>query len=120
MNELKKEYLKEFGARVRMKRKEKGLTMEEFSIACGYTNRSAAYNIEVGRQEVTMSKLQKIAEVLEVSPIWLQTGKEADEKVYIEVSKEELTHSEKELLTAFRKMTVSEQELIVRLLNKES
>ena len=55
------------GERIRQRRVELGLTQEELAIAAGYKSRSSINKIENSR-EVTLKKIKKIANILDVTP----------------------------------------------------
>jgi transcriptional regulator with XRE-family HTH domain len=71
----RKQYMKEFGQRVKMYREKLGMTQRELSIKAGYVNgtnpASTIYKIENGQIEVTQTKVAEIAEALGVEPYQL-------------------------------------------------
>lgn len=73
--EQRKQYMKEFGQRVKMYREKLGMTQRELSIKAGYVNgtnpASTIYKIENGQIEVTQTKVAEIAEALGVEPYQL-------------------------------------------------
>ena len=64
----------EFGQRVRELRTSKGMTQQELSDKCGYTDRSAIGHIERGDIDVPLSVIKTLAKALEVSPEYLAFG----------------------------------------------
>lgn len=125
MTEERKNYLIEFGERVRKARKAKGLTMEELAEMTGYTNRSSIATIEKGRSDISHSKVLKIAEALEVSPFYLLFGEEGVEvntesiENIPEASKNlKLSDKELELLMNFRSMSGAEQDFLIKMTKK--
>lgn len=114
----KEETLKEFGARVKRLRIERGLTMDEFAKRCGYNNRSTAYMIETGKQDVPLSKLKEIASVLGVDTYYLWFGEEKTNKTTTESKTIEVTDSELELLVEFRKLSGQEQDFLIKIMKK--
>jgi transcriptional regulator with XRE-family HTH domain len=76
------EAMKIFGGRVRNRRQELGLSMDELAKKVGYTGqagRTSIYKIETGRQDVPASKVKAIAAALETSEAYLM-GVEIREK----------------------------------------
>lgn len=66
----KKEYLKAFGERICQLRTERNMSQDELARKCGYTSdnaRSSIQKIEAGRNDPPASKIQAIANALEVS-----------------------------------------------------
>lgn len=70
--EQRKQYLKEFGQRVKYYREKLGMTQRELSLKSGYVNgtnpASTIYKIENGQIEITQTKIAEIAEALGVEP----------------------------------------------------
>lgn len=82
MTNEKMEAMKIFGGRVRNRRQELGLSMDELAKKVGYTGqagRTSIYKIETGRQDVPASKVKAIAAALETSEAYLM-GVEIKEK----------------------------------------
>lgn len=71
----RKQYLLEFGRRVRMYRELKGLTQEELAVKAGYVvgkNPSGTISkIERGCMEITQSKCAELAKALDIKPYQL-------------------------------------------------
>jgi repressor LexA len=66
----KKEYLKAFGERICQLRTERNMSQDELARKCGYISdnaRSSIQKIEAGRNDPPASKIQAIANALEVS-----------------------------------------------------
>lgn len=59
------------GAKIKQKRLELGMSQREFSQKVGYTDHSIVTRIESGQVDLPLSKVKKIAEVLNVSIPWL-------------------------------------------------
>lgn len=59
------------GAKIKQKRLELGMSQREFSQKVGYTDHSIVTRIESGQVDLPLSKLKKIAGVLDVSIPWL-------------------------------------------------
>ncbi|MBQ0113722.1 MAG: helix-turn-helix transcriptional regulator [Bacteroidales bacterium] len=115
----KKEYSKEIGARIKALRIERGITMEDFAKAIGYTSKTSTYNLEQGRQLISVPVLKKIAEVLNVSLYYLEFGEEPPKEILIERhSLSDITDLEYDLLLYFRKLSDVEKSAIVNILKK--
>ena len=67
----KRDYLLIVGGRIKELRKKRGLSQEELSKLCEYNSRSTINKIEMGINDIPLSKIQKIADVLNVSPVVL-------------------------------------------------
>ena len=59
------------GAKIKQKRLALGMSQREFSQKVGYTDHSIVTRIESGQVDLPLSKVKKIAEVLNVSIPWL-------------------------------------------------
>lgn len=59
------------GEKVRVLRKQKGLTQEELAEKLGYKSRTSINKIEMGERDIPRSMIKKIAEILEVPAIEL-------------------------------------------------
>lgn len=66
--EEKKEFLIEFGHRVKELRTALSMSQDELAKKCGYTSRSTINKIELGINNIPQSKIKVIAEALKVSP----------------------------------------------------
>lgn len=52
------------GEQIKIRRKERGLTMEELAGLCELSSKRVIYDYEVGRKNVSLKVLQKIADAL--------------------------------------------------------
>ena len=59
------------GERIKSKRIAKGLTQGELAQQVGYTDRSTIARIEAGRIDLPQSRVEKFAQILDVSPAYL-------------------------------------------------
>lgn len=68
----RKDYLKNFGKRVKFYREKLGMTQKELGIKAGYVDgtnpASSIYKIENGQIDVTQSKLLDLARALQIEP----------------------------------------------------
>ena len=65
----KQEELRKFGLRVKYYRTIRGMTLQDLADKSGYTSLSTVGKIEKGKVDVSTSKVQEIADALEVSPL---------------------------------------------------
>lgn len=75
-DEERREFLVQFGNRVKKYRTQKGMTLEELANRMGYTSdnaRSSAQKIEAGKNDLPASKIRMLAQVLEV-PVGVLMG----------------------------------------------
>ena len=68
------------GTQVRKRRQELGLTQKELAERLGYTSRSTINKIELGINDVPLSKLENFAKVLKVPVAWLLELDDVDKK----------------------------------------
>lgn len=61
----------EIGERIKMLRKQHGLTQKELAERCGYSSLTTINKIELGINTVPLSTVEKIAKVFNVSPSYL-------------------------------------------------
>lgn len=100
--------MSDFGSRVRARRKELGLTLDEVSKRAGCT-KAAISNYERGyAKSVTMDLLFPLAQALEVTPQWLATGKGGFETIAVR------TDQEKELIATYRTLPPALQDHLVQ------
>jgi len=64
-----------FGQRLRVLRKNRGVSQKKLSEKCGYKRSTSISNIEKGNAPVHISSLIAIAELLDIDLHWLITGK---------------------------------------------
>lgn len=57
--------------RIRLRRKELGLSQEELAAMLGYNSRSTIAKIEVGENDIAQSKIAAFAKALRTTPGWL-------------------------------------------------
>ena len=68
------------GTQVRKRRLELGLTQKELAERLGYTSRSTINKIELGINDVPLSKLENLAKVLKVPVAWLLELDDVDKR----------------------------------------
>lgn len=100
MNESeRREYLTQFGSRVKELRKNKGMTQLELAVKAGYTdgaNPSATISkIEHGQIDVTQSKCADLAFALEVEPYELFCDKQTARMISYAVKMQEIANDNK-------------------------
>lgn len=57
--------------RIRMLRKDRGMSQDELAKRCGYADRSMITKIEAGKVDLTIGKVEQIAYILGVDPAYL-------------------------------------------------
>ena len=67
------------GQRIKQRREELGLTQDELAQKLGYQSRSSINKIELGRQNLTQSKIKAFASALNVTPTYLMGWASNDE-----------------------------------------
>ncbi len=97
-------------------RAENNLTQEKLAQAIG-TNQRTVARWEVGKSDPSVFYILKLAEYFHVSADYL-LGVEDDlgHKSYIDVQ-DDITPEEQKLITAYRKLSPSNREMILRMLN---
>ena len=59
------------GDRIRLRRKELGLTQNELAEKMGYTSRTSICTVEKNKEDLTTTRVSKFAEALETTPSYL-------------------------------------------------
>ena len=77
---MKKEMLAEMGMRIRDRRTELDMSQAELARRAGYTNRSIETRIEKGEVDLTTSKIEVIANILETTPAYLLGWEDKEDK----------------------------------------
>lgn len=67
--------------RVRNARLNRGLSQLELAEKLGLTSKAAVSKIENGKCDISTTKLNDIANILGVSPVWLLTGDEVSSEI---------------------------------------
>lgn len=110
----KEQFLKNLGANVRYYRQLNHMSQEELGNRCGYTKenaRSSIYRIETGQNDITASRLKKLASVFGISPLELMNGtpdKENEENEFLHTFQK------------FQKLSPENQKFVANLVDKLS
>ena len=103
----------EIGKRVKELRKKRGLTQEQLAHLCGFKNKSSVNHIENGRN-IPQSRLEKIAEILETTPMYLmgyENQVELEQSALIEYVKKTMPENAlREVVASVIERLVSEKE----------
>lgn len=67
----KQELLRAIGNRIKTRRQELGFTQQDLASMVGYKSRSTINKIELGRNDIVQSSIQKIADALQTTPAYL-------------------------------------------------
>lgn len=65
------------GDKIRIRRKELGMSQEELALKTGYTSRSSINKIELGINDITQSKVIEFAKMLDTTPAYLMDWNES-------------------------------------------
>lgn len=68
------------GERIKLRRKQLGLSQADLAIKLGYKSRSSLNKIEKDSRNLTQSKIKAIADVLETTPSWIMGWDDEPEK----------------------------------------
>ena len=114
-----KQYLLNFAHKIKERRRELGMSQEELSRKCGYTDRSTMSRIEQGIVDVNQSKIVVIARALNTTPSYLlgwseNTNNGINNGIIGNNNNNNVIHAEldaieSELLSLCRKMTVTQK-----------
>lgn len=102
------------GTKIKNRRIELGLTQEELAIRLGYTSRSTINKVELGKNDVTQSKVVEYAKALETTPAYLM-GWEDDEK--LKILTEQIQYNKKpcdELIQYIQDLNEEEVQMIIK------
>lgn len=106
MNEaIRSIFLKNFGNRIKIRRKEKGISQEELANIVGYISenaRSSIQKIESGKSDIPISKIKLIADALDTTPSYLM-GWTDEENIIGEVKSSVLPDSS-DLVTIYENL----------------
>ena len=80
-------YTKEFGQRVKERRKALGLTQLDLALRMGFKSKQAICHIEAGDRNLKQSQVAALAEALNVTPAFLMGWEDSDrEKMITEIN----------------------------------
>lgn len=68
---MNEQLLTQMGMRIKNRRKELGMTMDELAKKTGYSGKGALSHIEAGRKNISTERLKAIATALDVNPTYL-------------------------------------------------
>ena len=85
----------EIGYRIKVLREKKEMSQDELAKIVGYTSRSSINKIELGKINISQSRITKIAKALDVTPAFIMGWEPLEyEEIYSE--------HEKRIITAYR------------------
>lgn len=90
------------GEKIRALRIERGMSQNDLALACGYTSRASINKIELGKVDPPQSKIQAIAEALDVSPASLIMDDQERERFMDNDSA--LSSDESQLINGYRSL----------------
>ena len=98
------------GEIIKEQRVELGMTQDELACKLGYSGKGAISNIENGKENLTINRLEKIAKVLDVNPAYL-AGWSNNPDTCKKLSKDELYE-------LYNRLTERDQDLIVSIMRR--
>ncbi len=109
--------MKSTGSQIKFCRERLDLTQEELAKKLGYKSRSSINKIELGETDITMSKVEEFAKVLDVSPSYLVGWDDADDvqednilvAAYIPDGYDSLSDEDREEIDEIIKMKLARQ-----------
>jgi len=97
----KAQYRKDFGSRVTLFRQRAGLTQEELAARLGYKSKTSINKIEMGKQDVSQSKITEFADALNVTVDEMMGWEQKEDKTSVLIAVGDL---ETDLLKTYRKL----------------
>lgn len=76
------------GDRIRLRRKELGLTLIELAERMGYTSRTSICTVEKNKEDLTTTRVKKFAEALETTPSYLMGWSEDPKNTKFDLKEE--------------------------------
>lgn len=110
------------GERIKQRRLELGITQEELAKKAGYKSRSSVNKIELSR-DLPLPKVKTVAKILECSPSYLlgwEDNNNIIESAETDVKLSNMDNRMKEYALKMNKLSHSEQELIMQMIDKLS
>lgn len=110
------------GERIKQRRLELGITQEELAKKAGYKSRSSVNKIELSR-DLPLPKVKAVAKILECSPSYLLGWEDKNdiiESAETDVKLSNMDNRMKEYALKMNKLSHSEQELIMQMIDKLS
>lgn len=110
------------GERIKQRRLELGITQEELAKKAGYKSRSSVNKIELSR-DLPLPKVKAVAKILECSPSYLLGWEDNNiiiESAETDVKLSNMDNRMKEYALKMNKLSHSEQELIMQMIDKLS
>lgn len=109
-------FLQEIGTRIRMLRKQCGLSQDDLARLAGYTSRSSINKIEKGLVDLPQSKISLIASALGVSPTYILYG-DKNPQENTTPTEGELDEGEKIWLDLYHRISEDSRDMLVKLVD---
>jgi transcriptional regulator with XRE-family HTH domain len=112
----------DIGQRIKKRREELNMTQEELAKKLGYANRSSVNKVENAR-ELSMKKINLYAKALETTVPYLmgwEDNANIEENAEIDIKLSNMDSRMKEYALKMNKLSHSEQELIMQMIDKLS
>ena len=101
------------GDKIKKRRLELGMSQQELAEAMGYTSKSTINKIELGKNDVTQTKVMKFANVLKTTPAYLMDWEEDDNLGDYEANIEYLSKNYPDLVDLYNEIHENEQLVIL-------
>ena len=101
------------GDKIKERRLALGMSQQELAEAMGYTSKSTINKIELGKNDVTQSKVMKFANVLKTTPAYLMDWEEDDSLGNYEENIEYLKDNYPNLVNLYNEIHANDQLVIL-------
>lgn len=101
------------GDKIKKRRLELGMSQQELAEAMGYTSKSTINKIELGKNDVTQTKVMKFANVLKTTPAYLMDWEEDDSLGDYEENIEYLSKNYPDLVDLYNEIHANEQLVVL-------
>lgn len=101
------------GDKIKERRLALGMSQQELAEAMGYTSKSTINKIELGKNDVTQSKVMKFANVLKTTPAYLMDWEEDDSLGNYEENVEYLKDNYPNLVDLYNEIHANDQLVIL-------
>lgn len=101
------------GNKIKKRRLELGMSQQELAEAMGYTSKSTINKIELGKNDVTQTKVMKFANVLKTTPAYLMDWEDDDSLGDYEENIEYLSKNYPDLVDLYNEIHANEQLVVL-------
>lgn len=100
--------------RIRIRREALGMSQEELAFKLGYKSRSSINKIELGKADISQSKIKAFADALDTTVAYLM-GWDEDAATHDDI----LSKDESELLSRYRNLPENRKKAVLELLKDD-